>query len=367
MDNVCVAGFGEVMLRLSPEGKLRFSQSFPGRIEAIFGGGEANVCVSLAQFGMRSRYLTALPKANPIVDALIAEMRGLGVDTERIVRTDGGRLGIYFAEPGSNQRGSAVVYDRAGSAVSETGPDGYDFDAMLDGVTWLHLSGITPSLTEKAYLSTLALAEKASACGIKISCDLNFRKKLWKWRAGTEPKKLAADCMGRIVPLADVIIGNEEDAADVFGIHAADTSVESGRINVSAYRNVALALSERFPKASHVAITLRESHSADHNNWGAMLYEAASGNASFAPLSADGTYAPYEIRSIVDRLGGGDSFCAGLIYALNTEEYSDPAKAVAFAVAASCLKHSIYGDYNRCTVGEVVSLMSGNASGRVKR
>lgn len=366
MGEVCIAGFGEIMLRLSPPGHLRLLQTLPGKLEASFGGGEANVCVSVSLFGAKSRYLTALPR-NPIADALVAEMRGLGVDTTRILRTDKGRLGIYFTEAGANQRGSSVVYDRAFSSISLAAPKDYDFDGMLDGVTWLHITGITPSLSEGAYLSTLAVAEKASEMGIKISCDLNFRKKLWRWSPGTSPKDLANQCMSEIVPLVDVIIGNEEDASDVFGIAASGTSVEAGKLDIEAYADVARKLSARFPKASRIAITLRESYSADHNNWGAMLYEAASKTSYLAPLDEAGQYKPYEIRNIVDRIGGGDSFSAGLVYALNSGEYSAPASALAFAVAASCLKHSIYGDYNFCTVDEVESLMKGNASGRVKR
>lgn len=361
-----VAGFGEVMLRLSPEGRLRLNQAMPGSLRAVFGGGEANVCVSIARFGMGARYLSALPK-NPVADALVAEMRGIGVDTARILRTDKGRLGIYFAETGSNQRGSSVVYDRAGSSVSLCGAADYDFDAMLEGVTWLHLSGITPAVSAEACEANQALAEAAAARGVKISLDLNYRKKLWKWRPGTEPRALARECMSKLAPLADVLIGNEEDAQDVFGISASGSSIESGSLDTAGYEEVAAKLSAAFPKAKFIAITLRESHSADFNGWGAMLYDAAARKAHFAPLAPDGAYRPYEIRNIVDRIGGGDSFSAGLVYALNTPAWSTPDKAIAFAVAASCLKHTIYGDYNDVTVAEVENLARGNASGRVSR
>lgn len=361
-----IAGFGEIMLRLSPEGHLRFNQALPGTLRASFGGGEANVCVSVARFGMASRYLTALPR-NPIADAMVAELRGIGVDTSRILRTDSGRVGIYFAETGANQRGSAVVYDRAHSAIASTPASSYDFDAMLDGVTWLHLSGITPALSREACEATLVLAQAASAKGITVSLDLNFRKKLWKWEPGTPPRELAGRRMAELAALADILIGNEEDAKDVFGIEAAGSSIEDGALSQDGYRDVAKALSARFPKAKHVAITLRESHSATWNGWGAMLYDATAGKAFFAPLAADGSYRPYEIRSIVDRIGGGDAFCGGLIYALNTVEWAAPAKALSFAVAASCLKHSINGDYNDVTAGEVEALARGNASGRVSR
>ncbi|MGI5869207.1 MAG: sugar kinase [Kiritimatiellia bacterium] len=367
MNDPCIAGFGEIMLRLSPPGALRFPQSLPGTLEATFGGGEANVCASLAILGGKSRYLTVLPR-NPVADALVAQLRGIGVDTTRILRTDKGRLGIYFTEVGANQRGSSVVYDRAMSSIAQAEPADYDYAAMLDGVTWLHITGITPALSEVAYLSTLAIAAAAAERGITISCDLNFRKKLWNWRKGTAPKALAAACMGKIVPLVDVIVGNEEDAQDVFGIAARGTSVEAGRLDVEAYADVAKSLSEMFPKARHIAITLRESISADHNNWGAMLYDVAETAAHFAPLDADGRYRPYEIRDIVDRIGGGDSFSAGLIHGLSgCRPDTTPKQALAFAVAASCLKHSVRGDYNFTSLAEVESLLQGSASGRVKR
>ncbi len=238
---------------------------------------------------------------------------------------------------------------------------------MLEGVGHLHLTGITPALSENAFASTLALAEKAAALGLTISCDLNFRKKLWTWRPGTAPRELAAECMGKLVPLVDWIICNEEDASDVFGIRAAATEIESGKLNVAGYLEVAEQLLARFPKASKVAITLRESISADHNNWGAMLYDRTAGRAFFAPLNAAGNYAPYEIRDIVDRFGGGDSFGAGLIHALYSKEYADPQSAIRFAAASSCLKHTIPGDYNYTSRAEVATLMNGSGSGRVAR
>jgi len=361
-----IAGFGEIMLRLCPEGKKRFSQVLPGELQATFGGGEANVCASIAMLGGNSRYLTALPD-NPLVRALAAQLRGLGTDVSHIVYTKRGRMGVYFAEHGSNMRGSAVVYDREGSSVSLLEPKDYPFAEMLDGVTHLHLSGITPSLTRAAFESTLAIARYAADHGIRISIDLNYRKKLWNWEPGTSKQELAGRCMGQIVPLADIIIGNEEDASDVFGIRAKDTSVESGKLNIKGYQEVAAALSAKFPKAKFVAITLRESISADHNNWGGMLYDCTTGKAHFAPLNADGNYAPYEIRNIVDRFGGGDSFCAGLLFSLYSEEYSDPAVAIRFAVAASALKHTVSGDYNLTARAEVENLMKGSASGRVQR
>ncbi len=365
MKKFCVAGFGEVMLRLCPEGKKRFAQILPGALDATFGGGEANVCASIAMLGGHSRYLTALPD-NPVARAFAAELRSFGCDTDKIHFDKKGRMGIYFAEHGSNMRGSNVVYDREGSTISLLPPSAYDFRAMLEGVTHLHLSGITPSLTANAYESTLAIAETAASMGITISVDLNYRKKLWNWEEGTPKKELAGRCMGKIVPLADIIIGNEEDASDVFGISASNTAIEKGQLNIEGYQEVAAKLSAKFPKAKFVAVTLRESISADHNNWGGMLYDCAAKKAHFAPLS-DGVYSPYEIRNIVDRFGGGDSFCAGLLFALNTDELAEPATAIRFAVAASALKHTVSGDYNYSSRAEVENLMKGSASGRVQR
>ena len=366
MKDFCIAGFGEVMLRLAPQGKKRFAQVLPGSLDATFGGGEANVCASIAMLGGRSRYLTALPD-NPIVKAFAAQLAGLGCDVSRINYAKCGRMGVYYAEHGSNMRGSNVVYDRDGSTISMLAPEDYDFEKMLDGVTHLHLSGITPSLTENAFKSTLAIAQKAAEMNITVSIDLNYRKKLWNWKAGTAKNELARCCMSQIVPFADIIIGNEEDASDVFGINAKDTAIDKGELNIAGYADVASQLSEKFPKAKFVAITLRESISADHNNWGGMLYDCTTKKAHFAPLAEDGSYSPYEIRNIVDRFGGGDSFCAGLIFALNSDEYCDPATAIRFAVAASALKHTISGDYNYTSCSEVVNLMKGSASGRVQR
>ena len=361
-----ILGFGEIMMRVAPAGQHRLRQALPGMVQVTWGGGEANVCVSLAILGQPSRYVTALP-ATPITASLVATLRGLGVDTGHIRFTKNGRLGIYFLETGANQRSSVVVYDREGSAIALARPDHYDFAAALDGVTWAHVTGITPALSENAFRSTLALVKLAKERQRTVSCDLNFRKKLWHWRAGTKPAALARECLTQILPFVDLVIANEEDAHDVLGIAAAGTSVEAGRINAAAYETVARQIVRQFPNVSRVAITLRESVSADHNNWGGLLFDAKLDRAFFAPLADDGRYQPYEIRDIVDRVGGGDSFGAGLIYALHSETYRDPASAIRFAVAASCLKHSIVGDFNYATADEVAALLQGGGSGRVKR
>ena len=359
-------GFGEIMARIAPPGNLRWRQSLPGAVEVTWGGGEANVCASLAMFGQPARFLTALPRT-PIAESLAGSLRGLGVDLDHILWRKEGRLGLYFVEKGANQRGSTVIYDRAHSAISLAGPEEYDFAGALAGIKWLHITGITPAISEAACRANLALAEQAKQAGVKISCDLNFRKKLWNWRPGTAPKSLARECMSQVLQHVDLVVANEEDSADVLDIHAAGTNVTTGQINATAYKEVAKQIVSRFPGVSRVAITLRESHSANHNDWGAMLYDAPSGQSHFAPLDSAGKYQPYEIRDIVDRVGSGDSFAAGLLYSLNDPQLQKPQQAIAFAVAASCLKHSIQGDFNYVTKDEAFALMSGNASGRVQR
>jgi 2-dehydro-3-deoxygluconokinase len=358
--------FGEIMMRVCPQGFLRFRQAMPGSVDVSFAGGEANVCASLAIFGEKTRYLSALPD-HAITKSLLATLTGLGIETDNMLMRDEGRLGIYFVEMGANQRSSNVVYDRDATAISLAAPDEYDFAGALKDVHWVHVTGITPALSENAFLSTLELVQRAKQQDATVSCDLNFRKKLWRWKTGSTAKDLARECMSQILPHVDLVIGNEEDASDVLGIEAEGTSVEDGQINAQAYESVARTIVSRFPNISQVAITLRESISASHNNWGGMLYEAASDQACFAPLDKEGNYAPYEIHAIVDRVGGGDSFGAGLIHALNSWEYGKPPDAIAFAVAASCLKHSIKGDFNYSSRDEVVSLTKGQASGRVRR
>ena len=358
--------FGEIMARLAPPAPLRWRQALPGAVNITWGGGEANVCASLAMLGGKARYLTALPRT-PIAESVVATLRGLGVDCEHILWRKEGRLGLYFVEAGANQRGSTVVYDREASAVSLTTAGEYDFVTALAGVTWLHVTGITPAISEAACQANLALVRQAKTAGATVSCDLNFRKKLWNWRPGTPAKSLARQCMAELLPHVDLVIANEEDAADVLDIHAAGTDVTAGRIDAAAYTGVARQIAERFPGVKRIAITLRESISANHNNWGAMLYDAASGKSHFAPLDDRGEYAPYEIRDIVDRVGAGDSFAAGLLCALSTPDLAAPDRAIAFAAAASCLKHSVHGDFSYVTRDEVLALMSGNASGRVQR
>lgn len=353
------------MGRLAPDGKLRFGQALPGRLNVTFGGAEANVAVSVAGMGAQAAFVTALPKT-PIADACVAHLRGLGVETNHIVRVLSGRLGLYFLEQGADQRPSNVVYDRDGSAVALTPPDQYPWPTIFAGAAWLHVSGITPAVSRNAAQATQDAARAAKAAGLTVSCDLNFRKKLWNWEPSLKPRQLAQKTMRDLLPFVDLVIANEEDAADVLDIHASDTDVQAGKVSVEKYPAVAREIVRQFPNVSRVAVTLRQSISASHNDWGAMLYVATGEQAYFAPLR-DGQYRPYEIRNIVDRVGAGDAFGAGLIFASLTPELSDPQTALSFATAASCLAHTVEGDFNFVSRAEIETLMKGSGTGRVVR
>lgn len=339
-----VLTFGEIMLRLKPPGLERFFQS--PMLEATFGGGEANVAVSLANYGMDVEYMTVLPD-NPIADACAQELRKFGVGTSKIQRGEG-RMGIYFLEGGANQLPSKVVYDRSYSAIAMAKPESIDWDSALDGVDWFHITGITPALSENAMEMSLQSVKKAKEKGITVSCDLNFRKKLWKYG------KKAPEVMGELAKYVDIAVGNEEDCQKSLGI-TADVDVESGKLDTDKYKAISDAVLKAYPNMKLIAITLRESKSADINGWAACLNDREKFYLS----------RKYEIRDIVDRVGGGDSFAAGLIYGLN--KYETRQEALEFAVAASCLKHSIIGDFNRVSVADVEKLMGGDASGRVQR
>jgi 2-dehydro-3-deoxygluconokinase len=337
--------FGEIMLRLAPPGFERILQS--PRFVATFGGGEANVAVALASFGAPAAYVTVLPGGNPVADAAVAELRGRGVDTSRIVRGKG-RMGIYYLETGANQRPSKVVYDRDGSAIALAKPGDIDWDGALEGAGWFHITGITPAISASAAALSLEAVKKAQARGITVSCDLNYRKNLWKWG------KPAVEVMRELVGLADIAIANEEDVQMALGIQA-QVDVESGELDLEQYRKLSAKVLAELPNLRGVAITLRESRSASHNGWSACWNDGKEFLASRR----------YEIAHIVDRVGGGDSFAAGLIYGLMA--LAMPGDALEFAVAASCLKHSIPGDFNRFTVDEVNALVKGASSGRVQR
>ena len=338
-----VITFGEIMLRLAPPLYERFVQC--GEFQATYGGGEANVAVSLANYGLDAAFVTKLPK-HEIGQAAVNSLRRFGVDTNKIVR-GGDRVGIYFLEKGANQRPSKVIYDRANSAIAAAAKEDFNWDKIFDETEWFHFTGITPALGKSAADICMDACKKAKEKGITVSCDLNYRKNLWT-------KAEAKATMSELVPFVDVVIANEEDAADVFGITSSGTDVEGGHLNHDGYIDVAKQMQEQF-NLTHVAITLRESVSANHNDWSAMLY--TGGKAHFSKK--------YEIRNIVDRVGGGDSFGAGLIYSLIVG--ANPQDSLEFAVAASCLKHSVEGDFNMVSVAEVKALAGGNASGRVQR
>lgn len=362
-----VVTFGEIMGRFCMPRFLKFRQGLPGDMNLTFAGAEANVAGSIAMLGGEARFVTAIPD-NDISDALIGSLRSVGIDTSFIKRTDKGRLGLYFVETGANQRPSKVLYDRSNSSVSLVPAAEYDWNAIFNGASWFHVSGITPALSENAADVTLFACKKAKEHGVPVSLDLNFRKKLWNYsQKGESAKDLCRRVMATILPFVDIVVGNEEDADDVMGIRAGNTDVNSGKLDIKRYPDVARQICVHYPNIQKVAITLRESISASHNNWGAMLYDRKEDQAFFAPLIGT-RYKPYEIWNIVDRIGGGDSFSAGLIFALQDKEISLTYQDVInFAVAASCLCHSIYGDFNYSTKSEVLSLAKGDASGRVKR
>jgi 2-dehydro-3-deoxygluconokinase len=336
--------FGELMLRLSPPRGEVFLQT-PGFV-ATFGGAEANVAVALANFGEETALVTVLPD-NALGDAAIRELRGFAVDVSKIKR-GGDRIGVYYAEAGVAMRPSKVIYDRAGSAITTVGEGDFDWREILAGASWFHTTGITPAISSGAAAATLAAVRTAGAMGVKVSLDLNYRRKLWKWG------KTPGEVMPEIVKHVDVLIANEEDCQKCLGIDV-DVDVCAGSLDTKIYEKLAAEVMRRFPNITHLAVSLRESISADWNNWSLIM---ATRNGFHQSKK-------YEIRCIVDRIGGGDSFASGLIWGLNHTE--SPAEALEFAAAASALKHTIYGDYNRIGVADVKNLAAGDASGRVQR
>ena len=339
-----VLTFGEIMLRLCTPGHERFFQS--NMMQATFGGGEANVAVSLANYGMDAQYCTVLPD-NAIGDECVKELRRFGVDVSKVQRGPG-RMGIYFLENGANQLPSKVVYDRAYSAIALAKPGDLNWDKVFEGVDWFHITGITPAISESAMELSLESVKVAKEKGITVSCDLNYRKNLWK------DGKKAAEVMRELAKYVDVAIANEEDVQKALEI-TADVDVESGELDREKYKALGDKVLSAYPHMKMIAITLRESHSADWNGWAACLNDGENFYVS----------KKYEIRDIIDRVGGGDSFAGGLIYGLNT--YENKQQALEFAVAASCLKHSIIGDFNRVNVSDVEKLAGGDGTGRVQR
>jgi 2-dehydro-3-deoxygluconokinase len=341
-----IVTFGEIMLRLSPPGCLRFGQA--RSFDCIYGGGEANVAVALANFGLQADFVTRLP-ANDLGEACLQFLRQYGVGTGHILR-GGDRLGIYFLENGAAQRGSQVIYDRAGSAFASLQPGMLDWKEIFSRASWFHWTGITPAVSEGAAATCLEGIKTARELGLFVSCDLNYRAKLWKWG------KLTGEVMPDLVALCDLAVANEEDAGKVFGIRPLDADIGKGRVEAEKYLPVCEGLAARFPRLQTIAITLRGSLSASHNTWSGALWQ----KGGFLTASR------YDIAAIVDRVGAGDSFAAGLIYGL-TRFGGDPQHALDFAVAASALKHSIFGDFNLVSTAEVEALAGGNASGRVNR
>ena len=336
---------GEIMLRLAPPGFERFLQT--PQFVATFGGGEANVAVALASLGAPASYVTVLPPSNPIADACIGELRRFGVDTSHIVRGKG-RIGIYYLEAGANQRPSKVVYDRANSAIALAKPGDIDWNAAFAGAGWFHITGITPAISESAAALAMESVKIARDQGLTVSCDLNYRKNLWKWG------KTAVEVMRQIIPFVDIAIANEEDVQMALGIEA-EVDVHSGKLDRVQYEKLTAKVLSEYPNLKAIAITLRESKSASHNGWSACLNDRLGFMVSRS----------YEITHIVDRVGAGDSFAAGLIYGFQVlPSHQD---ALEFAVATSCLKHSLPGDFSRTTVDEVNALLKGGGSGRVQR
>lgn len=343
-----IVTFGEIMLRLATPGYERFNQAT--QFNATFGGGEANVAVSLANYGLNAEFITRLPK-NDIAESCIMNLRKYGVGTQNILR-GGERVGIYFLETGAVARASKVVYDRANSSIADIKPGMVNWYEVLKGADWFHWTGITPALSQGAADACLEAIKIANELGVTVSTDLNYRKNLWKYG------KTAAEVMPALVAGCDVILGNEEDAEKVFGIKPEGFEVAhtGGEVNAAEFESVCTQLMTKFPRAKKVIVTLRGSINANHNTWRGCLYSDGS-----LKISKD-----YDITHIVDRVGGGDSFMGGLIYGLLTYTDNDQ-KALEFAVAASCLKHTIYGDFNMVSVAEVEALMGGDGSGRVSR
>ncbi len=347
MSEKCVVTFGEIMLRLAPPGFERFFVS--PSMQATFGGGEANVAVSLANFGMATRYVTALPApGHPATDGFLYQMRGFGVDVSRIAFKPG-RFGIYFVESGANQRPSKVTYDRSNSAIALAGPGDFDWSSVFDDAGWYHVTGITPALSQSCADLTIESVKAARQLGLTVSVDLNYRKNLWKYG------KKAEEVMSEVVKFIDIAIANEEDCQKALGISVEGVDVHSGALDTARYEALSKKVLGAFPNLKMIAITLRESRSASHNGWSACLNDRAGFHVS----------RHYDITHIVDRVGGGDAFAGGLIFGLR--KLGSSKEALEFAVAASCLKHSIPGDFNRFTRAEVEALLKEGGSGRVQR
>jgi len=325
-----VVAFGEIMARLACPGHQRFQQAMPGRLNVTFAGAEASIAASIAYLGGDSAYVTALPK-HAIADACVADLRSLGTDTQHILRTDQGRLGLYFLEHGANQRPSNIIYDRENASVAITPPEAYNWQEILSGATWLVISGITPALSRNAMEVTERAARQASDLGVKVACDMNYRSKLWRWDSTLPPRELANRTLRRLLPMIDLFIGGRADVEAILDL-------DPGMPLQALLRRVG----SNFPRIQRIAITRRESESASRNRFGGLLYDGPSDQVYFAPADDE----LYDIHPIIDRIGTGDAFTAGLLYALTTAELSEPQIAIRFATAAGCLSHSVEGDFH---------------------
>ncbi len=346
-----VVTFGEIMGRLAAPGFKRFQQAMPGTLDITFAGAEASIAASIAYLGGDASFVTALP-GHAIADACVADLRSLNVDTRHILRTPQGRLGLYFLEAGANQRPGNVIYDREGAAVAITPASAYDWPAIFDGAEWFIISGITPAISRNAAEVARTALREATEHGVKVACDMNYRSKLWQWEPPLPPRELATRTMRELMPFVDMFIGGREDAEAMLGLPGTDL-----------LEDLARQIAKQFPRIQRVAMTLREGLSATHNNFGGLLYDKSTDQVSHAPEKGR----LYPIINIVDRLGAGDAFTAGLIHALTTPELAAPHRAISFATAAGCLAHSIEGDFNYSTRDEIEALMNGAATGRVKR
>jgi 2-dehydro-3-deoxygluconokinase len=357
---------GEVMMRLQTKPGRRLRQSLPGDIEVTFNSAEANIASAFTLLGGNAAFVTALPD-NAITDACLGNLASSGVDVSHVIRSTTGRFGIYFAEPGANRQPQNVIYDCDYSAISTEKPGIYQWTHIFKRTDWFHTTGSMPSLSKFAARNVLRALIAAKRIGLPVSLELNFRSKLWRWDPKTKPSDLARRIMGKILPFVDVLIATEEDVGNMLGIKDDGFGTNRSAVDTQKFSRLAKKVAQKFPNLKKIVFTLRENVSITHNNWGCMLYDTASGSAHFAPQT-DGVYSPYRITDIVDRIGGGDSFCAALIYALLDDELkTDNDKIAAFAAAASCLCHSIYGDLNYSTKEEVLAMMNGSWSGRIVR
>ena len=349
------------MARFSPRGHLRLAQAMPGSIDVTFAGADVNTAVAIARLGGVSEFVSALP-VNPIGDAALAAVRGAGVGVRHVVRREEGRCGLYFVESGAAHRGGLVIYDRAGSTFALAGAESYAWPDILAGAGWFHTTGISAGVSKPAAEATRAAVAAANSGGLTVSCDLNFRRKLWRWEPGVAPEVLAQRTLATILPHVDMLIGNAHDIAGTLGEGFEEQPTDGLRHHAA----LAQRATARFPNLKWIAMTLRENHSASENNWGALLYRTSDAGLFAAP-SSNGRYQPYQIGTIVDRVGTGDVFAGALIFALRTAEFADPARAVSFAAAASCLAHSTVGDFFQGTRAEVESLMNGDGNGHLSR